>query len=374
MKLQVLLISPTDPNHPVEYKYLTGGENTYTQTLLHFPPDGIEFTYFTQALKLGWISYHPLYHFLLFLQKIKLLPPGPRTYVFKVRKHFDLVYAHAHPIKIVGEKVPVVVSDSSSNIIFLTEYLKLSSLVIKLWYICKRFVFGGFGIIDCEVNLRGAQGFFVFSKWARHIKKEKFDLSNVEVIYPGLAQPRKKPAGHKRKIDIKFLFVGVWFERKGGRILLKVFRNLSKTYTNISLTILGELPPDIKIGKTEPITHKDFVSHSKLQYYFATHDVLVHVPIEVEGYGMTVVEAMANSMCVVVSDVCALPELVEDGDSGLVVKANSEVDLEKKLMRLIKSSQLRLNLGRTARRRFQAKFALRVFQHELRSIFVKAIK
>jgi len=178
----------------------------------------------------------------------------------------------------------------------------------------------------------------------------------------------------KRKIDIKFLFVGVWFERKGGRILLKVFRNLSKTYTNISLTILGELPPDIKIGKTEPITHKDFVSHSKLQYYFATHDVLVHVPIEVEGYGMTVVEAMANSMCVVVSDVCALPELVEDGDSGLVVKANSEVDLEKKLMRLIKSSQLRLNLGRTARRRFQAKFALRVFQQELRSIFVKAIK
>ena len=83
---------------------------------------------------------------------------------------------------------------------------------------------------------------------------------------------------------------------------------------------------------------------------------------------------MANSMCVVVSDVCALPELVEDGDSGLVVKANSEVDLEKKLMRLIKSSQLRLNLGRTARRRFQAKFALRVFQQELRSIFVKAIK
>src|SRR3989344_5455276 len=123
--MQVLLISPLDPKVPTDLKLLVGGENTYTKMLIKNPPRGVTFIHFEDALKDGIVVYEKLQVFLVFLQKLRILPLGPRVQALRLNHQFDLVYAHAYPVKLSGVWAPLIFSDSSSNYVFLKNYLNL---------------------------------------------------------------------------------------------------------------------------------------------------------------------------------------------------------------------------------------------------------
>lgn len=370
--MRVLLVSPIDPEKPLEHRNLMGGENTYTKMLLSNPPRGVDFTYFEEALKTRDVSYHWTQYFLLLLQKLRFLPPGPRVQSLILHKKYDLVYVHAYPIKLTGKQIPIVLSDSSSGIVFLEKYLKWSKWQLSVSRFIKSLTFRVFAVQDGEVLKNNLTPLFVFSRWAKKIKKKEFGNKKCMVIYPGLPSSKTLNLVSRRDNSnntLKILFVGVWFERKGGKIVLAAFNSLSKKYKNIELTILGSLPKDISISDQRHIKQYDFVSYKRLQSFYKTHHVLVHVPAEVEGYGMAVPEAMSYGMIPVVSRVCVLPEFVDDFKSGLIVTPGSVKSLEKALTKLIKSKDLRLKLRRGARKKFEEKFSLEVFHKRLSSLF-----
>lgn len=370
--MEVLFISPQDPRSTGNLKHLMGGENTYTQMLLTYPPPIVRVIYIEEALRQKLITYHPLQNFFLLLQKFRLLPLGPRVQALMIKHNFDCIYAHGYPVMLRGSIAPLVYSDSSSNIVFLEKYLKWPAWRIQLTESIKKIIFKTFSVIDGEVNTEKASGFFVFSRWARKIKIE-LGVRSTAVFYPGLPIPKYTRRSDSGK-EVRLLFVGVWFERKGGRIVLEAFSRLTKRFSNLHLTILGQLPSDILTFKEKNIMQKDFVTYKELLYYYRTHDILVHVPPEVEGYGMAVPEAMSYGMIPVVSNVCALPEFIEQGKSGLIVEAGSGVALETALERLISDSKMRRRLSSGARKRFREQFSLPKFQRQLLRVLHEAVK
>ncbi|MCR4312319.1 MAG: glycosyltransferase, partial [Candidatus Uhrbacteria bacterium] len=70
-----------------------------------------------------------------------------------------------------------------------------------------------------------------------------------------------------------------------------------------------------------------------------------------EPFGLVAVEAMAQSTPVIVSDRGGLPEIVQDGVSGLVFKAGDAKDLQKKLGSLLGDAPRRQTMGKAARER-----------------------
>lgn len=370
--IEVLLISPLDPDIPTNPKYLMGGENTYTRTLLKYPPKNIRFIHFEDAINNNWIKFHWLQNVFLWLQKLRILPLGPRALFIVINRDFDLVYVHAIPVKLFGYKIPLVISDSSSNSVFLRYYAKWSEERIWITQNLKRILYKLFNVLDGEVNYEMIKNKFVFSLWARKIK-QSMNSSGWQVIYPGLPTLRIIKRNFKQE-KLKLLFVGVWFERKGGKILLSAFRKLAVKYSGLSLTILGTLPKEIKIGMQENINQSDFVSYKELCKCYHSHDVLVHIPPKIEGYGMTVPEAMSYGMIPVVSNICALPEFVENNKSGLVIKPGSEEELVKAIEKLINNVQLRKKLSRGARERFKKSFSVKIFRKKIVGLFRKAIK
>jgi len=117
--MEVLLISPQDPKVPSNLKFLMGGENTYTQSLLSLPPKGVNYTHHTQALQKGDIEYVPLQKLLSYSIKFRLFPLDSGSQCFRLKKHFDLIHSHAYNLKIVGDiQPPIILGDSSSNFLF----------------------------------------------------------------------------------------------------------------------------------------------------------------------------------------------------------------------------------------------------------------
>ena len=72
-----------------------------------------------------------------------------------------------------------------------------------------------------------------------------------------------------------------------------------------------------------------------------------------DGVANALLEAMASGLAVVVSDIPALLEVVDDGRTGLAFPAGDPESLAECVERLITQPQLRAELGRAARQRVE---------------------
>lgn len=368
--MEVLLISPMDPKVPGDLKFLMGGENTFTRSMLDNPPEGIKYTFFQDALNRKEIVYTVWQKIFANLIRFRILPLDPGYHCIKLNKKFDLIHCHAYSLKLDGDIKPqVVLGDSSSNFLFLRDYLNWPLWRIRLQYLMRRFLHKRFLIFDRELNIDECKKLVVFSEFAKKIHVMLgADSKKVDVVYPGIFSfKRVRTAPTDRKINI--LFAGVWFERKGGHILLKAFEVLKKKYANIHLTLLSLLPKNTIIDRGR-ITQLDFVSYERLMSeFYPAADIFVLVPPVAEGFGMVTVEAMSFGIPVIVSDVYALPEIVENGKTGFVVKRGSVDDLVIALDKLIKNEKLRKEMGEAGKERFNKMFTSGVMNNKLLNVY-----
>ncbi|MBE7457081.1 MAG: glycosyltransferase family 4 protein [Phycisphaerae bacterium] len=86
-------------------------------------------------------------------------------------------------------------------------------------------------------------------------------------------------------------------------------------------------------------------------------DVLVQ-PSHHEGMPMSVLEAMSFGKAVVASQVGALPEVVEEGRTGLLVPPQDPAALARAMLRLVHAPELRHRLGDAGRRVIGDRFSL----------------
>jgi len=371
--IRVLFVSPQDPDVPGDLKFLMGGENTYTRTLLANPPKGVIYTHHLDALSRGLVEYTVLQRLLSIFVKFRILPLSSGSQCLKIIGEFDLVHAHCYSVQITGKKLPVVLSDSSSNYLFLRDYLNWPEWRIRIGYFLRRKIFGLLGLMDADTNVEKAKRLIVFSKFSSkvHIKLGA-RAQKIELIPPGLLLPKMR----EKKNDgrIKILFVGIWFERKGGHLLLQAYKKLSKKFANLELTVIGPMPKKYKIEGLN-INHKDYVPRERLlREYFPNTDILVLVPPKAEGFGFVVLEAASFGIPTIVSDVYALPEIVENAKTGFVIQTGNSAQLVEKLEVLINDSKLRLKFGEQARRRFRQKFSTEIMQKKLVVIYKDALK
>ena len=344
--------------------------------MLDNPPKGVKYTYFSDALKKGDIEYTRWQPSLSLLIKLRTLPLDVGYQCLKLKKKFDLIHCHGYCLKLDADiKPPVVLSDSSSNYLFLKDYLGWSIKKIKVRYWFRNFLAKKFNIFDQNLNLNGAS-LIVWSKFAKKVHhKLGIDPQKIIVIPPGIASNKENPFDKLRinKNTCNILFVGTWFKRKGGELVLAAYKELRKRYPFISLILIGEASHEIEFSKD--IWHKVFVPRYELmKTIFPKADILVNVPPVAEGYGLVVLEAASFGIPSIVSSVYALPEIVEDGKTGFVIVPNNVSALVAALEKLIKNSSLREKMGRAAKERFMKNFWIEVTNKELLKAYQEALQ
>jgi glycosyltransferase involved in cell wall biosynthesis len=172
------------------------------------------------------------------------------------------------------------------------------------------------------------------------------------------------------------LSVGRAAEAKGQPLLIEAMAELRQRGVEARLTVvgdgplLGELRAQVRReGLEDRVTLTGAVGQDRIRDYYERADVFA-LSSFAEGLPTVLVEALAMEVPVVTTWVMGVPELVEDGVSGLLVPPGRADALANALERLLaESPQRRAGMGQAGRRKVGGEFALDRSARELCDLF-----
>ncbi|KPJ54496.1 hypothetical protein AMJ39_00295 [candidate division TA06 bacterium DG_24] len=151
------------------------------------------------------------------------------------------------------------------------------------------------------------------------------------------------------------LFVGRFDPRKGLKYLLQAMPYVVEKVPNARLVVVGKGVLDSYYRRyldnrcREHVIFEGFVAPEDLPSYYATCDVFCSPAIGAESFGIILLEAMATKKAIVASDISGYRSVVSDGVDGILVEPRNAHALAQSLVRLLRDSQLRAELGRQGR-------------------------
>ena len=131
----------------------------------------------------------------------------------------------------------------------------------------------------------------------------------------------------------RLLFVGGDFRRKGGDLLLEVFRAALRQRCELDLVTRDAVDPEPGVRVYRGLAPKD----SKLADLYRDASALV-LPTRGDCFSIAALEAMASSLPVVISDVGGIREIVENGKSGFLVPPSDAIALRSAVETLLGDS------------------------------------
>ncbi|MEB3278562.1 MAG: glycosyltransferase [Lyngbya sp.] len=191
----------------------------------------------------------------------------------------------------------------------------------------------------------------------------------------------------------QLLYVGRICPEKGSHILLEAFHKVLEKEPETKLTLVGPMgviPYEYLVALSEDDKIKDLavfhqgenwkvclrnafgklnqiredtvtltgcLAPTKLPPYYQNADLFIFPSVCQEAFGMPVAEAMVAGVPVIVSDGGGLPELVENGKSGLVVERSNSDALAEAILKLLTDETLRKSMGKAGHKRAVEQFS-----------------
>ena len=177
---------------------------------------------------------------------------------------------------------------------------------------------------------------------------------------------------------LSVIAVGRLVPQKGHDVLIRAFRTVVRDVPDARLLIVGDgegrasLAALIRACGLEGCV--TLAGHRPdIASLLRGATVLAH-PSRWEGFGLVLLEAMAVALPVVATRVSAIPEIIEDGVSGLLVPADDEHALASALVRVLRDHDLARRLGAAGRERQAREFSIERMARGTEEIYRQALR
>ncbi|MFN3438994.1 MAG: glycosyltransferase family 4 protein [Acidovorax sp.] len=209
------------------------------------------------------------------------------------------------------------------------------------------------GVVACSHDL------------SRRIKAAMGPLQNLAVIHNGVnaesfvsrRQPSVAPS------EMVLLSVGKFEKKKGQDVLIEAFASIAHDYPDLRLVLVGK--KDIEQPNLQRLCEERSVEarvsfftdvpHSNIADHFNKASVFV-LPSRQEAFGIVLLEAGCFALPVIASKVGGIPEIIEDGTTGLLVAPDSPHALALALRSLLDEPTKGEAMGRALQLRVNREF------------------
>ena len=212
----------------------------------------------------------------------------------------------------------------------------------------------------CQMFDRSA-GFVAWSSWAKESLVRDYGCrdEDVAVISPGVDVGSFAPGAREHALP-RILFVGGDFVRKGGDVLLEVFRKHLRGRAELILVTRDRVSEEPGVRVRNDLN----ANAAELRELFATSDVFA-LPTRADCYALVCMEALASGLPVVTTRVGGLRDMVVEGETGHVIDVDDARALAESLVSIALDAGKRTQMARAAREHALQRFDARVNARQL---------
>ena len=218
---------------------------------------------------------------------------------------------------------------------------------------------------------------FISQALERDYLKQVKRVRRSSVVYNGLDLSDFSPAPDRAEVRERLglsataKVVGVvgrlepW---KGQHHFIRAIGRVRRHFPDIRALIIGQVEPhaqayydDLRrlieeLGLSEHVVFTGF--RSDLPRILRALDMLVHSSADPEPFGRVIIEGMAAGLPVIGMDAGAVPEIIEDGVSGVLVPPRDTEALAEAIRSLLSNPAGSRSIGQEARRRVEERFTV----------------
>ncbi len=374
--IDVLLVSPR--LSPTDLRRC--GDHAYTDLLLENPPPGVRYHHYEDLIENGRMRRVRFWQAAgYYLTQAGFLPPD--TWAEYLESDFvpDLVHTVVFAVALRSPavaKIPLVVHTSSPSITDLTVKRNWNRQQVTRAYRRKKGYLKLARAHHYALNAGSADKVLVQSEYGRNLILSYGDVAaeKVEVLYPAQPTPDRVTAvAKKNRETTTFLFVGTDFERKNGPMVVDAFLEVYQKYPNTRLILVGKPANGQKII-ADGVQHLLFVPHEELlAQIFPQADVFL-LPTRAEGsFAFTLFEAMSMGLPAITVNAWAMPEIIQQGKNGFLIKPDSRADLIQTMQRLVERQDVIPFMRQQSCAIFREKFSVEAHNRRLRAIYDQAL-
>lgn len=184
----------------------------------------------------------------------------------------------------------------------------------------------------------------------------------------GVFQPRSLQLPH---CPFRLIYIGSWSRRKGVDLFAPIMEALGPKF---ELRVTSDKPPGERIYSTVAniISIGRPIDQGELALAYGEADALLF-PSRLEGFGLAVLEALACGLPVIAARSSALPEVVEDGVTGLLCEQDDVAAFSEAIRQLACDQNKWIEMRIAARHRVEALFGVDTMADEYLKVYAEVL-
>ena len=236
-----------------------------------------------------------------------------------------------------------------------------------------------------ERKAADARFVIAISEYNRRLLLDRCPSARVEVVHCGVDPERYAPQPLEVRDRDRIVCVASLSPKKGHVHLIDAVALLAEGHSSIGLDLVGDGPERDRIvgrARDRGVAHRVRLHGARSSEdvraalvgarVFALPSVRLRSG-RMEGIPVALMEAMASGVPVVASRLSGIPELVEDGVTGLLVTPGEPSALAAAMARILDDDALAAELARSARERVERSFSLAGEAERLGDLFAESI-
>ncbi len=219
------------------------------------------------------------------------------------------------------------------------------------------------------------------------VQQEKIGKEKFYLIYNAVDADRFSVNETKEALRRRYGFpeqgfivgsVGSLIPKKGHNLLIEAAVDLSKNIPDFRLLIIGE-------GESKPFLtemSRRYGLNNSVNFLGARSDVpqllkamdVFILPSFQEGFPRTIIEAMYTGLPVMASKISGIPEIISDGENGLLLPVGNSAIIVAKCLMLYNDPGLRNKIGSSAKKKIESGYLPKDYVQKLEELYAGTLR